>query len=163
MQRRIEVDRLTATMGYASVPASYLLHAVRAGERFDLDPRDIIVELGRRKVVVGQEDMILGLAAEMVSRRDSTRTQRPDRTVAANEVAPRRPRRPRRPPDQHIGRRRDEVPTPALILDLARVHRNIDEMATPDGHRARGAAPARQDPQEPRARPDAARGRVRSD
>lgn len=79
MQRRIEVDRLTATMGYASVPASYLLHAVRAGERFDLDPRDIIVELGRRKVVVGQEDMILGLAAEMVSRRDSTRpAARPD-------------------------------------------------------------------------------------
>jgi 4-hydroxy 2-oxovalerate aldolase len=65
MQRRIEVDRLTATMGYASVPASYLLHAIRAGERFGLDPRDIIVELGRRKVVVGQEDMIFGLAADM--------------------------------------------------------------------------------------------------
>ena len=68
MQRRIEVDRLTATMGYASVPASYLLHAIRAGERFGLDPRDIIVELGRRKVVVGQEDMIIGLAAEMAAK-----------------------------------------------------------------------------------------------
>ena len=65
MQRRIEVDRLTLTMGFASVPASYLLHAIRAGERFGLDPRDIIVELGRRRVVVGQEDMIIGLAAEM--------------------------------------------------------------------------------------------------
>ena len=65
MRRRIEVDRLTITMGYASVPASYLLHAIRAAERFGLDTRDIIVELGRRKVVVGQEDMILGLAAEM--------------------------------------------------------------------------------------------------
>ena len=56
MQRPIEIDRLTATMGYAAVPASYLLHAIRAGERFGLDPRDIIVELGKRRVVVGQEE-----------------------------------------------------------------------------------------------------------
>jgi len=69
MQRRIEIDRLTATMGLAGVSASYLLHAVRAGERFGLDPRDIIVELGKRKVVVGQEDVIVGVAMEMVSRR----------------------------------------------------------------------------------------------
>ena len=47
MQRPIEIDRLTATMGYAAVPASYLLHAIRAGERFGLDPREIIVELGQ--------------------------------------------------------------------------------------------------------------------
>ena len=40
MQRPIEIDRLTATMGYAAVPASYLLHAIRAGERFGLDPRE---------------------------------------------------------------------------------------------------------------------------
>jgi 4-hydroxy 2-oxovalerate aldolase len=65
MQRPIEIDRLTATMGYAAVPASYLLHAIRAGERFGLDPRDIIVELGRRRVVVGQEDAIIGIAASM--------------------------------------------------------------------------------------------------
>ena len=65
MQRPIEIDRLTATMGYAAVPASYLLHAIRAGERFGVDPRDLIVELGRRRVVVGQEDAIIGIAAEM--------------------------------------------------------------------------------------------------
>ncbi len=65
MQRPIEIDRLTATMGYAAVPASYLLHAIRAGERFGLDPRDIIVELGKRRVVVGQEDAIIGIAATM--------------------------------------------------------------------------------------------------
>lgn len=65
MQRPIEIDRLTATMGYAAVPASYLLHAIRAGERFGIDPRDLIVELGRRRVVVGQEDAIIGIAAAM--------------------------------------------------------------------------------------------------
>lgn len=69
MQRPIVIDRLTATMGYAAVPASYLLHAIRAGERFGLDPREIIVELGKRKVVVGQEDAIIGIAAELAAGR----------------------------------------------------------------------------------------------
>ena len=67
MQRPIVIDRLTATMGYAAVPASYLLHAIRAGDRFGLDPRDIIVELGKRRVVVGQEDAIIGIAAELAA------------------------------------------------------------------------------------------------
>jgi 4-hydroxy-2-oxovalerate aldolase len=67
MQRPIVPDRLSMTMGFASVPASYLLHAIRAADRFGLDPRDIIVELGRRKVVVGQEDAIIGIAAEMAA------------------------------------------------------------------------------------------------
>lgn len=67
MQRPIVLDRLSMTMGFASVPASYLLHAIRAADRFDLDARDIIVELGRRKVVVGQEDAIIGIAAEMAA------------------------------------------------------------------------------------------------
>ena len=43
----IVVDRLTATLGYAGVPASFLLHAIRAGESFGVDPREIILELGR--------------------------------------------------------------------------------------------------------------------
>jgi 4-hydroxy 2-oxovalerate aldolase len=73
MQRPIVIDRLTATMGYAAVPAGYLLHAIRAGERFGLDPREIIVELGKRRVVVGQEDAIIGIAAEMAATAGGTR------------------------------------------------------------------------------------------
>jgi 4-hydroxy-2-oxovalerate aldolase len=65
MRRPILLDRLSLTMGFASVPASYLLHAIRAGERFGLDPREIIIELGKRRVVVGQEDAIIGIAAEL--------------------------------------------------------------------------------------------------
>jgi 4-hydroxy-2-oxovalerate aldolase len=65
MQRPLEIDRLTATMGYAAVPASFLLHALRAADRFGVDPREIIVALGRRKVVVGQEDVIIELAASL--------------------------------------------------------------------------------------------------
>jgi 4-hydroxy-2-oxovalerate aldolase len=61
----IVIDRLTGTLGYAGVPASFLLHAIRAGERFGVDPREIVLELGRRKAVVGQEDMILDVAAAL--------------------------------------------------------------------------------------------------
>jgi 4-hydroxy-2-oxovalerate aldolase len=65
MPGSVVIDRLTGTLGYAGVPASFLLHAIRAGERFGVDPRDIILELGRRKAVVGQEDMILDVAAKL--------------------------------------------------------------------------------------------------
>ena len=64
----IAIDRLTATMGYAAVPASYLRHVIRAAERFGLDPRDIIVELGCRRAVVGQEDVVVQIAADMAGR-----------------------------------------------------------------------------------------------
>lgn len=63
----IDIDRLTGTMGYAGVPASFLLHAIRAGERFDVDPREVIIELGRRNAVVGQEDLILDVAAGLAA------------------------------------------------------------------------------------------------
>jgi 4-hydroxy 2-oxovalerate aldolase len=58
-------------MGYAGVYSSFLLFAERAGERFGLDPRDILLELGKRKVIGGQEDMILDIAAEIVQKRNS--------------------------------------------------------------------------------------------
>lgn len=64
----IDVDRLTSTLGVAGVPASFLLHAVRAGERFDIDPRRIIMELGARGAVVGQEDLILDVAGALAAR-----------------------------------------------------------------------------------------------
>ncbi len=89
MQRPIVIDRLTATMGYAAVPASYLLHAIRAGERFGLDPREIIVELGRRKVVVGQEDVIIGIAAELAAE-----THRGDHRLSSTTTPPARRRWP---------------------------------------------------------------------
>jgi 4-hydroxy 2-oxovalerate aldolase len=72
MQRPIALDRLSMTMGFAAVPSSYLLHAIRAGDRFGLDPREIIVELGKRRVVVGQEDAIIGIAAELAEARAAT-------------------------------------------------------------------------------------------
>jgi 4-hydroxy 2-oxovalerate aldolase len=68
-QRMPTIDRLTLTQGYVGVPGSFLFHAVRAGERFGVDPRDILREVGRRKVVSGQEDLVVEVAARLAQAR----------------------------------------------------------------------------------------------
>jgi len=54
----IRIDRDALTLGYAGVYGSFLLFAKRAGQKYGIPSRDILVELGRRKMVGGQEDMI---------------------------------------------------------------------------------------------------------
>ncbi|AOY77941.1 4-hydroxy-2-oxovalerate aldolase [Clostridium formicaceticum] len=56
---------LTLMLGYAGVYSSFLLHTYKAAEKFHVDPREILVELGKRKVVGGQEDSIIEVAYEM--------------------------------------------------------------------------------------------------
>lgn len=61
----IRVDRNSLTLGYAGVYSSFLLFAKRAEEKYGVSARDILVELGRRGTVGGQEDMIEDLALTM--------------------------------------------------------------------------------------------------
>src|SRR5262249_41924199 len=65
------IDRSSLTIGYAGVYSTFLLHAQRAAEKFHVDARDILVELGRRKTVGGQEDMIVDVAVELAQRNRS--------------------------------------------------------------------------------------------
>ena len=69
MQRPQIIDRASLVLGYAGVYSSFLLHTYRAAAKFNIEPRDILMELGRRKVVGGQEDSIIDLAAELAAQR----------------------------------------------------------------------------------------------
>ncbi len=65
MDHMVRVDRDSLTLGWAGVYSSFLLFAKRSADKYGLSSRDILVELGRRKTVGGQEDMIEDLALDM--------------------------------------------------------------------------------------------------
>jgi len=66
------LDRLSLIMGYAGVYSSFLKHAYRASERYGVPGADILLECGRRRLVGGQEDQIIQIAADLAARRPAT-------------------------------------------------------------------------------------------
>lgn len=63
------INRDSLTLGYAGVYSSFLLHARRAEQKYGIPAREILLELGRRGTVGGQEDMIEDVALEMIRAR----------------------------------------------------------------------------------------------
>lgn len=80
MEKPQEISSVSLTSGLAGVFSGFAPHARNAAKRFGVDARDILIELGRRKIVGGQEDMIIDVAVNL---KQKGKIQVPDNSIEA--------------------------------------------------------------------------------
>jgi 4-hydroxy 2-oxovalerate aldolase len=68
--RPVRVDRETLSLGYSGVYSSFLRHAEKASQDYGIDVREILVELGHRRMVGGQEDMITDVTLDILNSKE---------------------------------------------------------------------------------------------
>ena len=69
MDQVVRIDRDALVLGYAGIYSSFLLFAKRAEKKYGINARELLLELGRRKMIGGQEDMIEDTAINMARER----------------------------------------------------------------------------------------------
>jgi len=63
------VKSISIVSGLAGVFSGFVRHVERVAGQYGVDPRDVFFELGRRKAVGGQEDMIIEVAINLADKR----------------------------------------------------------------------------------------------
>ncbi|MBU0952188.1 MAG: 4-hydroxy-2-oxovalerate aldolase [Elusimicrobia bacterium] len=64
------IKPISIISGLAGVFSGFSKHVERISKEYDIDPRDVFIELGKRKVVAGQEDLIVEVAIELSTKRE---------------------------------------------------------------------------------------------
>ncbi len=65
MRRDMGQDPISIVSGQAGVFSAFRTHVMNAAKTFKVDPRDILVEVGKRKAVGGQEDIVIEVARKL--------------------------------------------------------------------------------------------------
>lgn len=63
------ISSVSIVSGLSGVFSGFLKPVMRVAKEYKVDPRDVFFELGKRKVVAGQEDLIIEVAAELAKSR----------------------------------------------------------------------------------------------
>ena len=69
MKHEVTPDSVSIVSGLAGACSAFKVHVIRAAKTFNLDSRDIFMEVGRRKAVSGQEDIVIEVAQDLISRK----------------------------------------------------------------------------------------------